>query len=277
MAAEVLDIPDEGDSSSWLEACARTHNVLVAAGGDGTVSTVAAAAAKTGAMLGVIPSGTLNHFAKDVGVPANMTGAVAALASTRVRLVDVGRVNGHAFLNNVSLGNYPRMVHEREALEEDGRSHALATTVAAARTWWGLRNMAAVIVADGRLGVLMLPLRALVGALERDDIEKNVPMKTDSIFRIASMSKPFASVAIMMLYEENKLFLTDPVSKFIPAFKNVQVFEPDLLKRLPCKCMISAWLSKPSPSTWKPTRPCRATSEAASRSRMSSRSGSALR
>lgn len=114
-------------------------------------------------------------------------------------------------------------------------------------------------------------------AVGQADIDKNVPMKTDAIFRIASMSKPITSVAIMMLFEENKLFLTDPVSKFIPAFKNVQVFEPDLLKRLPCKCMISAWLSKPSPSTWKPTRPCRATSEAASRSRMSSRSGSALR
>ena len=57
------------------------------------------------------------------------------------------------------------------------------------------------------------------------DIEKNVPMKTDSIFRIASMSKPVTSVAIMMLFEEGKLFLTDPVSKFIPAFKSATVME----------------------------------------------------
>ena len=57
------------------------------------------------------------------------------------------------------------------------------------------------------------------------DIEKNVAMKTDAIFRIASMSKPITSVAIMMLYEENKLFLNDPVSKFIPAFKSMQVIE----------------------------------------------------
>jgi CubicO group peptidase (beta-lactamase class C family) len=57
------------------------------------------------------------------------------------------------------------------------------------------------------------------------DIEKNVPMKTDAIFRIASMTKPITSVAILMLYEENKLFLTDPVSKFIPAFKGSQVME----------------------------------------------------
>ncbi len=62
-------------------------------------------------------------------------------------------------------------------------------------------------------------------AVGQADIEKNVPMKTDAIFRIASMSKPITSVAIMMLFEENKLFLTDPVSKFIPAFKSAQVIE----------------------------------------------------
>lgn len=57
------------------------------------------------------------------------------------------------------------------------------------------------------------------------DIEKNVTMKTDSIFRIASMSKPVTSVAIMMLYEEGKLLLNDPVSKYIPAFKSSRVLE----------------------------------------------------
>lgn len=64
-----------------------------------------------------------------------------------------------------------------------------------------------------------------VHAVGFQDIEKNVPMKTDSIFRIASMSKPITSVAIMMLYEEGKLLLTDPVSKFIPAFKSMSVLE----------------------------------------------------
>src|SRR6185503_17537341 len=54
-------------------------------------------------------------------------------------------------------------------------------------------------------------------AVGMQDVEKNLPMKTDAIFRIASMSKPITSVAIMMLYEDNKLFLSDPVSKFISA------------------------------------------------------------
>lgn len=55
------------------------------------------------------------------------------------------------------------------------------------------------------------------------DVEKRTPMKTDTIFRIASMTKPITSVAVMMLAEEGKLSLTDPVSKFIPAFKGQQV------------------------------------------------------
>jgi CubicO group peptidase (beta-lactamase class C family) len=57
------------------------------------------------------------------------------------------------------------------------------------------------------------------------DVEKSLPMKTDAIFRIASMTKPVTSVAIMMLFEEGKLFLTDPVTRFIPAFKGAMVME----------------------------------------------------
>jgi len=55
--------------------------------------------------------------------------------------------------------------------------------------------------------------------------EKNIPMKNDNIFRIASMTKPIISVAAMMLYEEGKFLLTDPVSKFIPEFKNPVVLD----------------------------------------------------
>ena len=55
------------------------------------------------------------------------------------------------------------------------------------------------------------------------DVESKTPMRENTIFRIASMTKPITSVAVMMLYEEGKLLLTDPVSKFIPAFKGSSV------------------------------------------------------
>ncbi|MGE3511066.1 MAG: serine hydrolase domain-containing protein [Vicinamibacterales bacterium] len=55
------------------------------------------------------------------------------------------------------------------------------------------------------------------------DVEANKPMKTDTIFRIASMTKPVTSVAIMMLVEDGKIALTDPVSRYIPAFRETRV------------------------------------------------------
>jgi CubicO group peptidase (beta-lactamase class C family) len=78
-----------------------------------------------------------------------------------------------------------------------------------------------------------------VHAVGFQDVDSKTPMKTDTIFRIASMTKPVTSVAIMMLYEEGKLLLTDPVSKFIPAFKSMQVLEQGAEKPVPARRQIS--------------------------------------
>src|SRR4051812_39347130 len=58
------------------------------------------------------------------------------------------------------------------------------------------------------------------------DLEHKTPMRKDAIFRMASMSKPVTGVAIMMLVEDGKVRLTDPVSRFIPEFKNLKVATP---------------------------------------------------
>src|SRR5207237_6786420 len=55
------------------------------------------------------------------------------------------------------------------------------------------------------------------------DVESKKPMRPDTIFRIASMSKPITSVAVMRLYEDGKLLLSDPISKYIQSFKNQTV------------------------------------------------------
>ncbi len=87
--------------------------VLVAAGGDGTVSAVADVVRGTGTALGVVPAGTLNHFAKDLGIPLDAAEAARTLAGGRRISVDVGEVNGRGFINNASLGLYPNIVRER--------------------------------------------------------------------------------------------------------------------------------------------------------------------
>jgi diacylglycerol kinase family enzyme len=94
-----------------LDGGART---IVAGGGDGTISAVASQLAGTQAVLGVLPLGTLNHFAKDLGMPLAQEEAVAALAAATVQAVDVGEVNGRIFINNSSLGLYPDIVRDRE-------------------------------------------------------------------------------------------------------------------------------------------------------------------
>jgi diacylglycerol kinase family enzyme len=95
-------------------------NVVVAAGGDGTVNAVAARLAGTERTLGVIPGGTLNHFAKVLGIPGDLAGAVAVLRAGAVRRVDAAEVNGRVFLNNSSLGLYPKIVRERESIQRRG-------------------------------------------------------------------------------------------------------------------------------------------------------------
>src|SRR6185503_11143696 len=84
--------------------------VVVAAGGDGTVSAVASCVKGSGATMGVLPMGTLNHFARDLGIPPKLEDAIAVLARGLRVAVDLGEVNGRVFVNNASLGVYPDMV-----------------------------------------------------------------------------------------------------------------------------------------------------------------------
>jgi diacylglycerol kinase family enzyme len=107
--AEVLMIPG-AEIPEAAERAAAAGRVLVAAGGDGTVSTVAAVAVRTGSDLGVLPLGTLNHFARDAGIPMDVDGAVDALVDGSITLVDVCEVNDRTFVNNASLGAYPAIV-----------------------------------------------------------------------------------------------------------------------------------------------------------------------
>lgn len=117
------------------ERAAASSHTLIAAGGDGTVSTVASVALRTRAIFGVVPLGTLNHFARDAGIPTSIDAAVAAIARGYTRALDVGDVNGQTFLNNASLGIYPHLVWERETERRRGRGKWTAFSLALVRTW----------------------------------------------------------------------------------------------------------------------------------------------
>lgn len=91
---------------------------IIAGGGDGTINAVASVLVDTDRTLGVLPLGTLNHFAKDLKIPLDVEAAARVCLEGREAKVDVGEVNGRIFLNNSSLGLYPSIVRHREKQQE---------------------------------------------------------------------------------------------------------------------------------------------------------------
>lgn len=101
------------------ERLARGVRLFVAAGGDGTINAVLQPLVNSTAVLGVIPVGTYNHFARDLGIPLPWREALDVLDSGMTRKVDAARINDRFFVNNVSLGLYPELVAVREARGRD--------------------------------------------------------------------------------------------------------------------------------------------------------------
>ena len=129
--------PGDLDRRCAEAAAAEGADALVAAGGDGTISTAAGAVADTGMPLGILPMGTLNHFARDAGIPLDLNQSAAAIAAGRTRQVDAAEVNGRLFVNNSAVGLYPMLVRAREAQQRQlGRTKRRAMLVAAARALW---------------------------------------------------------------------------------------------------------------------------------------------
>jgi diacylglycerol kinase family enzyme len=101
-------------------AIADGCDALIAGGGDGTINLAASVLVGHDIPLGVLPLGTLNHFAKDLGIPLELEDAVRVVLEGVTCRVDVGEVNGRVFLNNSSLGVYPAVVRLRERYQASG-------------------------------------------------------------------------------------------------------------------------------------------------------------
>lgn len=112
---ELIAVAGKDISAAAKKAVAGGEDVIIAAGGDGTISAVAAELADSGKHLGVLPLGTLNHFARDLHIPLDLEGAVRTIVERHAVTVDVAEVNGRVFVNNSSLGIYPQIVHRRKA------------------------------------------------------------------------------------------------------------------------------------------------------------------
>jgi diacylglycerol kinase family enzyme len=151
--------PDSLADSFADAASAEGLDAVVAAGGDGTVSAAAAALADSGRPLGLVPLGTLNHFARDAGIPIDPAAAIAAIAGGVSRPVDLAEVNGRIFVNNSALGLYPFLVRSRESQQRRlGRSKRLAMLVASLRALRRFSRRRLTIVAGGDRAPIETPL-----------------------------------------------------------------------------------------------------------------------
>jgi diacylglycerol kinase family enzyme len=124
------------DIDAAVRASLAEHpEAVIAGGGDGTISGVASVLAGTPTPMGVLPLGTLNHFARDAGIPTDLAKAVQTVVERHARRVDVAFVNDRIFINNASIGVYPSFVESREQFRAQGRSKWASLALATADVW----------------------------------------------------------------------------------------------------------------------------------------------
>jgi diacylglycerol kinase family enzyme len=124
-----------------------TKRILVV-GGDGTIATAAALVAKTGIELAILPGGTLNHFAKDHGIPTDLGKAALVAGGGQVVGADVGYLNDCVFLNTCSLGAYVTFVRDRERLEKRF-GYSIASVLAFVRMLAEIRTFTVTLEVEG--------------------------------------------------------------------------------------------------------------------------------
>ena len=147
---EIITLREREDPSAAARDASARASIVVAAGGDGTVSAVASGLTGSHAALGILPIGTLNHFARDLRIPFDVPQAVAVIAAGHSVPVDVGEVNDVLFVNNSSIGIYPNIVDAREQLRREGHAKWPAMAIATVRILRRYRGVRVTIDMGGR-------------------------------------------------------------------------------------------------------------------------------
>ena len=147
-------------------ALARGERRIVVAGGDGSIATAAAAMRGKSCELAILPGGTLNHLAQDLGLPTDLTEAARVATGRTTRCIDVAEVNGRLFLNTSSVGAYVTYVRTREGLEAR-LGYWLASIVAGFRILFRLRSFRVSMEVNGVAHEYVTPL-VFIGVGERE-------------------------------------------------------------------------------------------------------------
>jgi diacylglycerol kinase family enzyme len=165
-----------------IAAARGKEQILVAAGGDGTINLIAGLALERNLPLGIIPLGTFNYFARDLGIPLEPRGAAMAIATGRVRRVHVAHVNGHLFLNNASFGLYRKLLEERERNKQRFGRYKIVAVVSALATVWRFRQVYTLrMQLDGQPATMRTPMLFFgLNSLQLENLDLDVAGCTDA-------------------------------------------------------------------------------------------------
>ena len=165
-AFDVREIEPRQLEDAVRRAVAEGATRILVAGGDGTIATAAAALLGTKGELAILPGGTLNHFASDLGIPDAPPLALALAANGTARPADAAVVNKRVFLNTSSVGAYVHFVRVREYLEPLF-GYRIASAIAALRALFQLRLITVDVEVDGTRRTYRTPI-VFIGVGERE-------------------------------------------------------------------------------------------------------------
>lgn len=141
-----IEIAAGKDIVATLERIASRHSVdiVLAGGGDGTISAAAARLMGRKKALAILPAGTMNLFARGLGIPLTLDAAIKSFADGEVIAVDLATANGQPFVHQFSIGMHAKMVQLRQAMEFGSRLGKMRASIKAA--WAAINNPSAMKV-----------------------------------------------------------------------------------------------------------------------------------
>ena len=172
--SEVILVEGKDCAARAADHVKQGAELIIAAGGDGTMSAVAGELAGSKARMGILPLGTLNHFARDLGIPPDLQEAAMVIAAGHTRAVDIAEVNGRTFVNNASIGLYPLMVVDRDAQRIEGADVAREAVNGRLRRVFGGKGAEQAIPNDQHAAVVAIQVGnvlAVVHAVVRGRVE----------------------------------------------------------------------------------------------------------
>lgn len=163
----ISSVPPAEMQQAVRDAVAAGAQRILVAGGDGTIGIAASVLLGTATELAILPAGTLNHFARDLGLEGDASESLRVAVEGVARPVDVGLVNNRLFLNTSSVGAYVRFVRVREYLERRHFSYRVASAIAALRILFQFRRMAVKLEVDGTERIYRTPV-VFIGVGQRE-------------------------------------------------------------------------------------------------------------